>query len=458
MHTQAISRLLLPGSFERDPAFRQELAKVSRFSLRLIGGLQMTVPAFMLLAGLSVVPVRLEGRGPMIPSLAVIAVGILTFTASLGNWSRRPARFLACLSVWITSAILAWSALVLGRDVLWIEHYMVGYITLVTLGAVAGIPMQPPHTFALGISIQAVYLVLWLASQQQRLPFQSDLGFGQHVFIFVVILTGTFLSGLVYRQRAANFRAHQQALHNAESLRDAQCRLLLSENAATVGRLAAALAHELNSPVGAVASAVETLLALSPRQAVATAEERERLAGIMEEARLSVRESTQRLREIVARMQRFTNLDRSEVQPTNLNELLNDVVQIIEPQAKGRVQIELNFQPLPTLMCRPQQLSAVFSSLVVNAVEAVEGQGYVRIATRRAESQLEVRVEDNGRGMSREELDVVFDPGFRVTGSRITTGHWSLFSARQIVHEHGGEIRISSEAGQGTTVVVTLPC
>lgn len=458
MVLEALRRLLFTGKSERDPAFRQEIAKMSRFSLRLIGGLQITLPAFMLLAGLSVVPVPLAGPDSAVPSLAVMAVGMLTFGASLRGWSRQSARLLACLSIWITSGVLAWSALEFGRDVLWIEHYMLGYITLVTLGAVAAIPLRPLHAFALGLSIEAVYLASWLASQQSSNPFQTDLGVIQHILILAVILMATLLSGLVYRQRAGNFRAHQQALHNAEDLRGAQCRLLLSENAATMGRLAAALSHELNSPIGALTSAVETVLALSARQAEASPEERRRLAGIVEEARLSVRESSRRLREIVARMQRFTNLDRAEVQPTNVNELLNDVVLMVQPQTKVGVRIELNLQPLPALTCRPQQLSAVFSSLVGNAVEAVGNEGHVRIFTARVDSSIEVRVEDSGRGMTPEELATVFDPGFRVTGNRIATGHWSLFSARQIVHEHGGEIRISSAPGQGATVVVTLPC
>ena len=68
-----------------------------------------------------------------------------------------------------------------------------------------------------------------------------------------------------------------------------------------------------------------------------------------------------------------------------------------------------------------------------------------------------VKIQDNGRGMEPSELETIFDPGFKVTAGRVSTGNWSLFSSRQIIFEHGGEIQISSAPGKGTTVQVLLP-
>jgi signal transduction histidine kinase len=82
----------------------------------------------------------------------------------------------------------------------------------------------------------------------------------------------------------------------------------------------------------------------------------------------------------------------------------------------------------------------------------------VSIGTRRINSQLEVIVQDDGKGMSAEELATIFDPAFKVKSGRVSTGNWSLFSSRQIIREHGGEIEIQSSPGQGTRVRVTLPC
>ena len=112
----------------------------------------------------------------------------------------------------------------------------------------------------------------------------------------------------------------------------------------------------------------------------------------------------------------------------------------------------------PALTCRPQQLSAVFTSLLHNAIEAIQnGNGRIQISTHEVDSHVEVRIRDNGRGLRSDELATIFDPGFKVAGGRVSTGNWSLFSSRQIVREHGGDIHIESREGQGTTVSIRLP-
>jgi two-component system NtrC family sensor kinase len=165
----------------------------------------------------------------------------------------------------------------------------------------------------------------------------------------------------------------------------------------------------------------------------------------------------ERLHEIVGRMQRYTNLDRADVTATDLADLLRDVIHLHEPIFEGRARVELSVEPVPRIMCRPQLLSAVFSTLITNAVEACNGNGHVLISTRRHEGEAEIRIQDNGRGLAPDELRMIFDPGFKVDQGKVATGNWGLFGSRQIIHEHGGEIRISSAEGEGTTVSVFLP-
>ena len=112
---------------------------------------------------------------------------------------------------------------------------------------------------------------------------------------------------------------------------------------------------------------------------------------------------------------------------------------------------------MPPLNCRPQLLTAVFSALLSNALGAVNGDGRIEIATRREDGSVEVTFRDNGRGMSAEQAATVFEPGFKVEGGRISSGNWSLFTTRQIIYEHGGEIRLETAAGRGTAVYVKLP-
>ena len=115
-------------------------------------------------------------------------------------------------------------------------------------------------------------------------------------------------------------------------------------------------------------------------------------------------------------------------------------------------------RPIQPIVCRPQQISAVFSNLVTNAVRALDGSGgEVSIATRQVNTHIEVEVRDNGRGVEQSKLEGIFDPGFSDSGSRVRASNWSMFSSRQIIREHGGDIRIQSDKGKGTTVRVTFP-
>ncbi|MGH9627729.1 MAG: sensor histidine kinase, partial [Bryobacteraceae bacterium] len=204
-------------------------------------------------------------------------------------------------------------------------------------------------------------------------------------------------------------------------------------------------------------SGVDTLLLLAGRQATSPPEEQQRLVLLQADLRKSIKASTDRLKEIVARMQRFTNLDKAEIQAANLNEIVRDVASLLESRFKGKATLEMDLQPVPQLVCRPQQLSAVFSNLLGNAIEALNGNGRVVVSTRRRESMVEVSIQDNGRGVEQKDLDTIFDPGFKVTGGRVSTGNWSMFSSRQIVREHGGDINVASKPGEGTCVRVMLP-
>jgi signal transduction histidine kinase len=276
---------------------------------------------------------------------------------------------------------------------------------------------------------------------------------------FALFLTAaaTGLSAAVYGQLRAGFQAQRRALETTEALAGAQLRAQLAENAAAIGKMAAALTHEINTPLGALKSSVDTLLAAAERQASAPAHEQDRFRKLHSDLRHSIELSADRISTVVARLGRFIALEDAELKPANLNELVSDVAVLFEEQMRGRVQLDFDLRPLPPVNCRPQQLTAVFSSLLSNAINAVNGNGHIVISTALADSQVRVKIQDNGRGMSAEELDNIFDPAFRVSESRVASGNWSLFNIRQIVFEHGGDIHIESTEGKGTTVSVTIP-
>ena len=250
----------------------------------------------------------------------------------------------------------------------------------------------------------------------------------------------------------------EQELRAVEELRRAEARILLSEYAASMGRFAAALSHELNTPLAGLRSSLQSIKVLSEKRANLPPAKQAGVRSTEEALNRTAAESVERLYQTVRLMQRYTNLDRNETLEVDMGALLQDVVAVVNSDIKNKIAIETNFQFRPKIRLRPQQMSAVFSNLLQNAVEGGGGGGRVKVVTRQSQAGLEVMIEDNGRTLSAEEVTNIFDPAFKVKGERIVTGNWSLFAARQMVREHGGEIQVQSSADSGTRVIVLLPC
>jgi signal transduction histidine kinase len=348
--------------------------------------------------------------------------------------------------------VLIISSVVISRSFPEEYHHLPGHITLVMLVGIAALPLKPFQTLAFGLSISASELAIMLTAPLLG-PFP-----GWDPFHFINNLLVTFvctgLTAVIYAQRSAAYRSHQEALRSFEELRRAQGRLLLSETAASQGRLAAALSHELNTPIGAVSSAVETIVLLFKKRQQS---DEAKLVGIFDGLTHTALESCQRLKELVARMQRFTNLDRSEEQAVDLNGLLRDTVGLLQSELNQHAEVTLDLRPLPLLKCRPQQLSAVFFNLLRNAVAHLEKKGKISVTSIQSNAEITIQVCDNGPGIAAERLPSLFEPAFAVKGGRVTTSNWGLFTSRSIILEHGGQIGIKSIEGEGTTVTVTLP-
>lgn len=448
MWPERIRRFLLTRDAESDPGFRAEILRLSHIGLQVLGAVQIAVAAVMVGASLLFDP-RDELRTPRLGlGAAIIGLGLVTLAASRVHAVDRWSRLIAGGSGVTGAVAVTWFLLRMNEVEPGTKDFIPGNLTLLTLVMVAALPLKPLHTALFGTVMLVCYL--FLAGRAAEAIFI--------VFIAMLTILATALSAVLYDQRRSSWNIHRDMVEAADRLRQSEARNLLAENAASLGRLAAALSHELNSPVGALVSAVDTLLLLAARQATTEpGAEQQRLVILQNDLRRSIRESTDRLKEIVARMQRFTNLDKAEVQLANVNEILSDVTSLLEPSWRGKAKVDMNLQPVPDLVCRPQQLSAVFSGLLGNAVEATNGNGRVSVATREDGENVVIEIADNGHGLPPEELRNIFDPGFRVRDGRVASGNWSMFTSRQIIREHGGDITLSSAPGQGTCVQVMLP-
>jgi signal transduction histidine kinase len=454
--------LLLPPE-SPDVRFLSEVRQLSQVALRAMGWTELALAVFVFLARMvtdAVVPGHAATREAPIVARAwqaalVILVALATLGAAHTRLGRmRPALFL-CISGWISSAVFISSSLALMPHSS--DEYISVHITTILLVALTVCPLRPLDAFWLGASIWMAYLGTFIGGALANVLDWNTWDPSHLVFLLMLIPLSTALAAVLYAQRGGNYRTQQESVRIASELAAAPVRALLSENAISVGRLAAALTHELNTPLGALKSSIDTMIVLAAKQATAPPEQQPRLVTMQAELRRSVNDGMERLKKVIARLQRFIDLDHTERQPADLNDLIADVAVLLKPSLQEKVQLEFDFRSLPPLHCRPQQLTTVFCSLLSNAINAVNGEGRILISTEKVDSMARIRFEDNGRGMEGLELETIFDPGFRVTAGRVSTGNWSLFSARQIVFEHGGEIQITSEPGKGTTVDVLLP-
>ena len=384
--------------------------------------------------------------------IGLFLLGALTLSLTQVSWSRRWSRILVVASGWIAVSILVCTALLFPSDSFLAELPM--GLVLAPLICVVVAPLWPLHVLAPGITAPAFYAIaFWSWGAWNR---SGQMGM-EIVFLVMVSLLCTALSAVLYDQRHSSYRAHEEALRIAEDLRQSQLRVFLSENAASMARLAAALSHDFNSPIGALESSAETLFTLAGRISTATAEKREELLAMLRELCVTVRDSSERLCGTVARIQRLTNLDRAEVQSIDLNVLLQDVLTMFQSDAKKNVRMEIELQTLPRLVCRPQQLSGVFSTLIGHAVHVAGEGGAIRLTTQHRDEWIDISLQEEGGGISSSELAEIFDLNFRVSENRISSGNWNLFSSRHFVREHGGDIMISRSGKTGLTVTVTLP-
>ena len=276
-------------------------------------------------------------------------------------------------------------------------------------------------------------------------------------------------------------------------IRQLQRQVLQSEKMASIGQLAAGIAHEINNPMGFIhanlAQMSEYLADLRRvwdgvgvlQKAVQDGRlDAVRLASdelnlLSEEldvdfvlsdfakALLESKEGSERIRNIVRDLRDFSHPDKGELVLADVNECIDSTASIVWTMMKHSVVLEKHLSDLPNVRCYPMQLKQVFMNLLVNAYQAIQeqigetgGRGEIHITTRPLRGGVAVSVRDTGVGIPPENLDRIFDPFFtsKEVGSGIGLG---LSNSYTIIERHGGSIRVDSQPGEGSTFEVWLP-
>ncbi|MEZ5702535.1 MAG: PAS domain S-box protein [Burkholderiaceae bacterium] len=265
-----------------------------------------------------------------------------------------------------------------------------------------------------------------------------------------------------------------------QQLEDAQNQLLQQDKMASIGQLAAGVAHEINNPIGFVSSNLHTLrgylgglldLSAACDAVVAAPEDpatiralstkrddieidflREDLPVLLDECA----EGLSRVKKIVQDLKDFSRVDHSDWQEADLNAGLESTLNVVRHEVKYKAEVVKALSPLPPVNCLSAQLNQVFMNLVVNAAQAIDEKGTITLASGSEGDWVWVQIEDTGSGMSAEVQRRIFEPFFTTKGIGRGTG-LGLSLSFSIVQKHGGTIQVHSREGHGTAMRVWIP-
>jgi PAS domain S-box-containing protein len=287
-------------------------------------------------------------------------------------------------------------------------------------------------------------------------------------------------------------RASKKELESTvRQLRATQSQIIQTEKMASIGQLAAGVAHEINNPTAFVNSNLGTLSEYQkdlirllqsyehafsqvdalrgsidlPESAMAAIGQSQKLAQeidlefIREDFPDLIEESlegTERIKKIVADLKDFAHPGKKGCVETDINQGLDSTINIVWNEIKYKSKLEKDFGLLPPVWCHSQHVNQVFMNMLLNAAQAIEKDGLIAIRTRHVDEEVVVQISDNGCGIPKEIQSQIFDPFFTTKDIGKGTG-LGLSMSYSIIEKHDGRIEVDSEVGKGTTFKVYLP-
>jgi PAS domain S-box-containing protein len=280
---------------------------------------------------------------------------------------------------------------------------------------------------------------------------------------------------------------HRELENAYAELKSAQSKVLQQEKMASIGQLAAGVAHEINNPIGFIMSNFSTLQKYLDRLSAfikaqseaihenindtekqGTGERGNRIKELKKSLKIDyiledldnlIHESldgAERVKKIVQNLKSFARLDEAGQQMADINEGLESTINIVWNELKYKATVTKDYADIPMTKCNPGQLNQVFMNILINAAHAIEKQGEITVKTWSDNGYIYVSISDTGCGIPQDKINRIFEPFFTTKDVGKGTG-LGLSISYDIIKKHSGEINVESEVDRGTTFTIKIP-
>ncbi len=257
-----------------------------------------------------------------------------------------------------------------------------------------------------------------------------------------------------------------------KELKNTQEQLVESEKIASLGQLTAGIAHEINNPINFVSSTISPLKRdfgeireiinrkienTSLANGNETVKEMKFLFSEISQLLNSIEEGAKRTKNIVLGLRNFSRMDENSFKKVNIHDGLDSTLMLLNSKLKGVISVEKEYGSLPPIECLPGKINQVFMNIILNAIQAIESKGTIKIKTStNGKNTITISISDTGMGMTKATEKRIFEPFFTTKDVGIGTG-LGLSITYGIIEDHSGTIEVKSKIGIGTTFVISLP-
>jgi two-component system, NtrC family, sensor kinase len=448
--------------------FARNFLHLREFTPRLDKGMNLFLVSYSLAIVFSMAGWRHLAFGFIDFSGLFLSLYGLVFSAIITAKGYRPAKFF----------LIAWSLFIVGMVLFVLRNLGVIPHTFIT-----------GHTMQIGSALEAILFSIALADKINILKKEKEISQAEALALSLENERITREQNLVLEERVLERtldleKANRHLKETLTTLKEAQVQLVNAEKMASLGQLTAGIAHEINNPINFVSSNIrplrrdiEDILTIiqyyedrtgnwSPEQLREMEAIKKQLDFdyLKEELQIlinGIEEGANRTAEIVKGLRIFSRVDESDLKKADINQGIDSTLILLNSSMGGKIQVLRDFAEDAIIECYPGKLNQVFMNLLTNAIQAIQaGQprdgGLLHISTRLMEDRLEIRIRDNGPGMTDEVRERIFEPFFttKLVGQGTGLG---LSIVHAIIESHNGTIRVESVPEKGTEFIILLP-